>query len=246
VRKYSQGVMTKEQAAIMLQGFGLPAAQVDIFLGGDNDHRTEFSADDFESVAMAFGEAADSFEVLRSLPIRFAGDDSVRVEFEADIVNRPIDKKILAEVKRSGKVEADQISKKIDVPLEKVTERIQYLIEKGRITIENKIARISNEPDNDVKVEFEVRYRYDWRPEFQSSKPVATSREFCTTLLKLNKLYTRTDIDQMSSIIGFSVWDRRGGWYTNPNTDLARPSCRHLWNQQIVRRVGNKIQEVKI
>jgi DNA-binding Lrp family transcriptional regulator len=246
VRKYSQGAMTKEQAAIMLQGFGLPAEQVDIFLGGDNDHTTEFSAQDFESVAMAFGESADDFQVLRSLPVRFAGDESVRAEFEADAVNRPIDKKILAEVKKSGKVEADAISRKIDVPLEKVAERIQYLIEKGRITIENKIARIANEPDDDVKIEFEVRYRYDWRPEFQASKPASTSREFCQTLMKLNKLYTRQDIDQMSSIMGYSVWDRRGQWYTLPGTDLARPSCRHIWNQQIVRRVGNKIQEVKL
>ena len=246
VRKYSQGAMTKEQAAIMLQGFGLPAEQVDIFLGGDNDHTTEFSAQDFESVAMAFGESADEFQVLRSLPVRFAGDESVRAEFEADAVNRPIDKKILAEVKKSGKVEADAISRKIDVPLEKVAERIQYLIEKGRITIENKIARIANEPDDDVKIEFEVRYRYDWRPEFQASKPASTSREFCQTLMKLNKLYTRQDIDQMSSIMGYSVWDRRGQWYTLPGTDLARPSCRHIWNQQIVRRVGNKIQEVKL
>jgi DNA-binding Lrp family transcriptional regulator len=246
VRKYSQGQMTKEQAAIMLQGFGLPAEQVDIFLGGDNDHTTEFSAQDFESVAMAFGESADEFQVLRSLPVRFAGDESVRAEFEADAVNRPIDKKILAEVKKSGKVEADAISRKIDVPLEKVAERIQYLIEKGRITIENRIARIANEPDDDVKIEFEVRYRYDWRPEFQASKPASTSREFCQTLMKLNKLYTRQDIDQMSSIMGYSVWDRRGQWYTLPGTDLARPSCRHIWNQQIVRRVGNKIQEVKL
>ena len=246
VRKYSQGQMTKEQAAIMLAGFGLPASQVDLFLGGDDDHRTEFSSQEFESVAMAFGESAEDFEVLRSLPIRFNEDGSMRFEFEADAVNRPIDKKILAEIKRTGKVEADAISRKIDVPLEKVTERIQYLIEKGRITIENRIARISNEPDTDTKVEFEVRYRYDWRPEFKSSKPSKTSREFCQTLMKLNKLYTRQDIDQMSSIMGYSVWERRGEWYTLPGTNISRPSCRHVWNQQIVRRVGNKIQEVKI
>jgi DNA-binding Lrp family transcriptional regulator len=246
VRKYSQGAMTKEQATIMLQGFGLPADQIDLFLGADNDHRTEFSSQEFESVAMAFGEDAGGFEVLRSLPIRFAGDESVRQEFEADAVNRPIDKKILAQVKKTGKVEADAISIAINIPLEKVSERIQYLIEKGRITIENRIARIANEPDDDVKVEFEIRYRYDWRPEFRSSKPTGTSRDFCQTLMKLNKLYTRQDIDQMSSIMGFSVWDRRGGWYTLPGTDLSRPSCRHVWNQQVVRRVGNKVQEVKI
>ena len=178
--------------------------------------------------------------------MRFAGDESIRSEFEADAANKPIDKKILAEVKKTGKVEADAISRKIDVPIEKVSERIEYLVKKGRITISNRIARISNEPDNEVKIDFEVRYRYDWRPEFKASKPAKTSREFCQTLMKLNKLYTRADIDQMSEIMGFSVWDRRGGWYTIPGGDLARPSCRHVWNQQIVRRVGNKIQEVKL
>ena len=170
----------------------------------------------------------------------------MRLEFEADAVNRPIDKKILAQVKKTGKVEADAISRAINIPLEKVSERIQYLIEKGRITIENRIARIANEPDSDIDIEFEIRYRYDWRPEFKSSKPTKTSRKFCQTLMKLNKLYTRADIDQMSAIMEFSVWDMRGGWYTLPGTDLSRPSCRHVWNQQVVRRVGNKVQEIKL
>jgi hypothetical protein len=241
VRKYSKGDLTKEQATIMLQGFGLPSEQVDLFLGEPMEFASEL--DKFEQVAMQFGVDADGYEVLRSKPIRFAADSSLYTEFmEVEPENKELDKRILAEIKRTKKVEADQIARKLDAPLEKVSERIQYLISKGRVTIENRIARIANTPDTSEDVAFEIRYRYDLRPDATGGKVIDTTRDFCRTLIKLNKLYTRADIDQMSEIMGFSVWERRGGWYTLPNTDVSRPSCRHIWQQQIVVRKGNKIE----
>jgi hypothetical protein len=245
VRKYSKGDLTKEQATIMLQGFGLPAEQVDLFLG----EPMEFNSDEdkFEQVAMQFGVDADNYQVLRSKPVRFEADNSVMAEFmEVEPENKALDKKILAEIKRTKKVDADQISRRLDVPLEKVSERIEYLISKGKVTIENRIARIADTPDTAAEEAFEIRYKYDWRPEFKSNAASLEtgSREFCKTLLRLNKLYTRQDIDQMSSIMGYSVWDRRGEWYTLPGTNISRPSCRHIWQQQIVVRKGNKIELV--
>jgi hypothetical protein len=53
-------------------------------------------------------------------------------------------------------------------------------------------------------------------------------------------VYTRADIDGISSIMGYSVWNRRGGWYHMKN-GVNRPQCRHVWEQQIVIRKGNKI-----
>jgi hypothetical protein len=245
VRKYSKGDLTKEQATIMLQGFGLPAEQVDLFLG----EPMEFNSDEdkFEQVAMQFGVDADNYQVLRSKPVRFEADNSVMAEFmEVEPENKELDKKILAEIKKTKKVDADQISRRLDVPLEKVSERIEYLISKGQVTIENRIARIADTPDTAAEEAFEIRYKYDWRPEFKSNAASLEtgSREFCKTLLRLNKLYTRQDIDQMSSIMGYSVWDRRGEWYTLPGTNISRPSCRHIWQQQIVVRKGNKIELV--
>ncbi len=243
VRKYSKGDLTKEQATIMLQGFGLPAEQVDLFLG----EPMEFNSDEdkFEQVAMQFGVDADGYQVLRSKPVRFEADNSVMAEFmEVEPENKELDKKILAEIKRTKKVEADQISRRLDVPLEKVSERIEYLISKGRVTIQDRVARIADTPDTDAEEAFEIRYRYDLRPDASGAKVIDTTRDFCRTLIRLNKLYTRQDIDQMSSIMGFSVWERRGGWYTLPGTDISRPSCRHIWQQQIVVRKGSKIELV--
>jgi len=243
VRKYSKGDLTKEQATIMLQGFGLPAEQVDLFLG----EPIEFNSDEdkFEQVAMQFGVDADNYQVLRSKPVRFEADNSVMAEFmEVEPENKALDKKILAEIKRTKKVDADQISRRLDVPLEKVSERIEYLISKGRVTIQDRVARIADTPDTEAEEAFEIRYRYDLRPDATGAKVIDTTRDFCRTLIKLNKLYTRQDIDQMTAIMGFSVWERRGGWYTLPGTDISRPSCRHIWQQQIVVRKGNKIELV--
>jgi hypothetical protein len=243
VRKYSKGDLTKEQATIMLQGFGLPAEQVDLFLG----EPMEFNSDEdkFEQVAMQFGVDADNYQVLRSKPVRFEADNSVMAEFmEVEPENKELDKKILAEIKRTKKVDADQISRRLDVPLEKVSERIEYLISKGRVTIQDRVARIADTPDSEAEEAFEIRYRYDLRPDATGAKVIDTTRDFCRTLIKLNKLYTRQDIDQMTAIMGFSVWERRGGWYTLPGTNVSRPSCRHIWQQQIVVRKGNKIELV--
>jgi hypothetical protein len=243
VRKYSKGDLTKEQATIMLQGFGLPAEQVDLFLG----EPMEFNSDEdkFEQVAMQFGVDADNYQVLRSKPVRFEADNSLLAEFmEVEPENKELDKKILAEIKKTKKVDADQISRRLDVPLEKVSERIEYLISKGRVTIQDRVARIADTPDTEAEEAFEIRYRYDLRPDATGAKVIDTTRDFCRTLIRLNKLYTRQDIDQMTAIMGFSVWERRGGWYTLPGTNISRPSCRHIWQQQIVVRKGNKIELV--
>jgi hypothetical protein len=248
VRQFTQGKLSKEQASLMMKNaYGLNDEECDIMLGIDEDPATEFSADldKFEEVAMQFGVDADGYQVLRSKPVRFEADNSVMAEFmEVEPENKELDKKILAEIKRTKKVDADQISRRLDVPLEKVSERIEYLISKGKVTIQDRVARIADTPDTEAEEAFEIRYRYDLRPDATGAKVIDTTRDFCRTLIRLNKLYTRQDIDQMTAIMGFSVWERRGGWYTLPGTDVSRPSCRHIWQQQIVVRKGNKIELV--
>jgi hypothetical protein len=255
VRQFGNGKLNKEQAALMMrQAYGLTEDDINVMLGTDTDPKTEFSSDEefdaqlFEQVAMQFGSDESEFVTLKSRPVAFHSQ-GVPMEFEEVLPeNKELDTKILAIVKKTKKVEADQIAKETGAPLEKVTERIEYLIGKGKISIINRIATISREsplPTEDVILE--TRYKYDLRPGTGGNKilPNGRTRKFCETLIRLNKVYTREDIDQMSAIMGFSVWDRRGGWYTLPGTDLARPSCRHIWQQQLVRRVGNKIQTVE-
>ena len=55
-------------------------------------------------------------------------------------------------------------------------------------------------------------------------------------LLDANKMYSRSEIESISARLGYSVWDRKGGWYTVPGTDTHEASCRHQWVSNIVTR----------
>lgn len=86
--------------------------------------------------------------------------------------------------------------------------------------------------------EFLIRYSYEWKksiPSGQRDTAAHPSREFCKYLLQANKFYSRSEIEQMSARLGYSVWDRRGGWWTQPNGQHS-PSCRHEWVSNIVTR----------
>jgi DNA-binding MarR family transcriptional regulator len=60
------------------------------------------------------------------------------------------------------------------------------------------------------------------------------NRDFCRKMLDLDKLYSRGEIEQISQRLGYSVWERRGGFYHNPKTGKTTPYCRHYWSQEIV------------
>ncbi len=81
--------------------------------------------------------------------------------------------------------------------------------------------------------ELEVMYSYEERPNAPALLPGGKSRAFCERMLQLNKLYTRQEIEMISSAVDRDVWSYRGGWYHNPDTNKNTPSCRHLWNQVI-------------
>jgi hypothetical protein len=78
-----------------------------------------------------------------------------------------------------------------------------------------------------------VRYSYEWIAGFNNSDKT-NSRPFCVALLDANKIYSRSDIEMMSARLGYSVWDRRGGWW-NDNGTISE-SCRHEWRTNIVTR----------
>jgi len=84
-----------------------------------------------------------------------------------------------------------------------------------------------------VLADLEVLYSYELRPNAPDLVAGGKSRPFCERLIDLDRLYTRQEIDAISSQIGRDVWTYRGGWYHNPDTDKNTPSCRHLWQQNI-------------
>ena len=79
----------------------------------------------------------------------------------------------------------------------------------------------------------ELLYSYELRTNAPKLKGV--SREFCIDMVKMDKLYTYEEIQNLSNDLGTDVWQTRGGWYSNPNTAAPTPQCRHIWVQNVTK-----------
>ena len=79
----------------------------------------------------------------------------------------------------------------------------------------------------------ELLYSYELRTNAPKLKGV--SREFCVDMVKMDKLYTYEEIQNLSNDLGTDVWETRGGWYSNPNTAAPTPQCRHIWFQNVTK-----------
>jgi hypothetical protein len=266
VRQYMQEKITLEMARTMLSaGFGLSSQEIDTMLGvqsqefseptwgQDDDEDYGWGDEEFkvlEVVASKFGCHADDYHVMHSKPMRFDTniDENIRLAFaELGEEEVELDKKIEAYRKKNRDASVEEMAKEFGVSKAKVAKRVAYLITKDRYPISRAVDKIAeqNLPKNVKEVAepvLEVRYKYAWATGF-SNKDKGSSREFCKVMLDLagqGKVYTREDIDGISAIMGYSVWNRRGGWYHTPS-GVNRPQCRHVWEQQLVIRKGNKI-----
>jgi hypothetical protein len=268
VRQYMQDKITLEMARTMLSaGFGLSAQEIDTMLGvqsqefseptwgQDDDEDYGWGEEEFkvlEVVASKFGSHADDYHVMHSKPMRFDSniDENIRLAFaELGEEEKELDLKIEAYRKKNRDASVEEMAKEFGVSKAKVAKRVAYLITKDRYPISRAVDKIAeqNLPKNVKEVAepvLEVRYKYAWATGF-SNKDKGSSREFCKVMLDLagqGKVYTREDIDGISAIMGYSVWNRRGGWYHTPS-GVNRPQCRHVWEQQLVIRKGNKISK---
>ena len=264
VRQYMQEKITLEMARTMLSaGFGLSAQEIDTMLGvqaqefsePDEDEDYGWGDEEFkvlEVVASKFGSHADDYHVMHSKPMRFDTniDENIRLAFaELGEEEVELDKKIEAYRKKNRDASVEEMAKEFGVSKAKVAKRVAYLITKDRYPISRAVDKIAeqNLPKGVKEVAepvLEVRYKYAWATGF-SNKDKGSSREFCKVMLDLagqGKVYTRDDIDGISAIMGYSVWNRRGGWYHTPS-GVNRPQCRHVWEQQLVIRKGNKISK---
>jgi hypothetical protein len=268
VRQYMQEKITLEMARTMLSaGFGLSAQEIDTMLGvqaqefseptwgQDEDEDYGWGEEEFkvlEVVASKFGCHADDYHVMHSKPMRFDTniEENIRLAFaELGEEEVELDKKIEAYRKKNRDASVEEMAKEFGVSKAKVAKRVAYLITKDRYPISRAVDKIAeqNLPKNVKEVAepvLEVRYKYSWATGF-SNKDKGSSRQFCKVMLDLagqGKVYTREDIDGISAIMGYSVWNRRGGWYHTPS-GVNRPQCRHVWEQQLVIRKGNKISK---
>ena len=207
-------------------------------------HDHSFSIDELQ-VFSEYGADASEYKVIKSTPIEwdtpseqiFSNEPMLFATVGELVVQlADLDKNILTLLKDGQ--DGPSISQATGKTIGEVAQVIDKLVnleiyKTGEVTslgenvLENIEAPIS---------QYEVRYSYQVRIDVP---PVQTeSREFCTRLMNLNRLYTREEIESISQRVDRDVWRYRGGWYTNPDTGRSTPWCRHQWNQQLVIKRG--------
>lgn len=248
VASIQQGILTPDSALqIVLASFpGIDEAQARKIVGlpsvtfssCSKDH--EFSADEIE-IFSEYGESKHEYKVLKTIPIEwdtpseqvFGSEEMMFAsigEIKAGLSD--YEKNVLALVKDGQ--DAPSIAEATKSTIEQVAKTLQKLIT-IEIIKDGEVTDLGDQLLQEVKApinRFEVRYSYREREDVPEVK--TQSRDFCRRLMGLNRLYTREEIEMISARIRRDVWKYRGGWYTNPETGVSTPFCRHIWNQQLV------------
>jgi hypothetical protein len=245
IREFNKGKISREQATAMLKaGYALTDEEVSTWLGSEE---LEFSEEDYQ-VFFEFGDDRNTYEVLKS-KTRFSDDEDYQAfadvtQLQSNILDLIVkDKRITPEVIADTlKEDIGAVKRVIDILIEKgfikTTEVKQGKGIDSNVIIERQLTQPISKIVEAIKPETTqilIRYSYEWKAGFNDGD-LDTSRPFCKYLVTANKFYTRSEIEQMSARLGYSVWDRRGGWYTKPGTNTHSPSCRHEWRSNIVRR----------
>jgi len=245
-RQFGQGKLTESQASIMLKnGFGFSDEDVKLYLGIECDEQDfsllfknqEFrlSGDDFEKVKhMGIPKSQFEFialgdeEELSKIEMKFDRESDIsNYVLNNDIKGLTIDElKIL--IRRD--LEMNITTKELQSTLKKLGDAgvIKYTESKGIIDI-----KPPAEPKIPNNGQVQVMYSYEVKPGL-GAPLISTSRDFCVKLIENDRYYSRMEIQTMTGIFGYDIFQYTGGYYFNPQTQEISKSCRHKWVSTIV------------
>jgi type III secretion system FlhB-like substrate exporter len=253
VRKFKSGKTESPDLAIAsLTAYGFKVSQVKKFLG-INDGLDAKMSSQVDSILMAFEsigtiEDPSTYTVLKREKVKFKSQiDALKYERQimkfADalvISVEELDNAILNALKGNPILSIDELAELTQSDFAKVEESIARLIKNGSLE-SNSIGfkptekAIEKETKPIVSDEIYTVYKYEVNDEKPSLKKGGSSRPFCKKLMSLNKEYSFEEIDGISlkgvgeNVGGTNIWDFRGGYYTNPETKVVDPDCRHIW-----------------
>jgi hypothetical protein len=248
VAKIKEGMLTSESAlSIVLASFPtIDEAQarriVGLTPGAQQMSSCKFDHQDDEIGYFAqYGELADDYKVYATFPIEwdtpsadvFSKQDQLFAtiaEISAEL--NDFDKNVLKLI--GDGEDSNGIAKALNTNIEEIAKSMSRLM-KWDILVKGDVTDLGKQlvSEEQIPIErFEVRYGYRTRLDVPPAK--SGSRQFCERLMSLNRLYSRDEINTISSRVDRDVWRYRGGWYTNPDTGASTPWCRHEWIQQLV------------
>lgn len=233
IRKYRAGKLDKAAAVLLLKNsFGLGDEDIETMLSAEAGFEKDFTEEETAEMFAEFGTKKEEFTVIKSK--KFSKEEEM---FFADV--KGTDSSIIDLIRKDKRVTPEIIASTLDVETSYVNERIKALQEKGILTsstskigidtiIEHSVNTENiDKIDRPETVDIFIRYSYEVKPGV-GPELIPTSRAFCKRLIELDRVYSRADIETISQRVGFSVWDRKGGWWGQS------PECRHEWRKLIV------------
>jgi hypothetical protein len=247
-------VMTKNEVREM---YGLPPLEEEIkpivssAIHRFDDHVCDHSftsqseIDEVIEIFKMFGDDRENYEVIEQT---FMNEDN-RFEFAVDVspLSKQIKRDIVGLLDKDPLMDNKTIADTLRIKEDRVADLINDMVKEELIKVKEtntggqkkdirvpttEAIRTSNKIGTDTE-DYKIMYTYEWRAGVKPDK--RNSREFCVKLLDANKMYSRAQIEQISKIVGYDVWNYRGGWWTRKGGQTRTPFCRHIWSANVVK-----------
>jgi DNA-binding transcriptional regulator YhcF (GntR family) len=214
--------------------------------------KTKFSEDDIIAMFAEYGESRSDYAIFKTREVFSSSVNDMEEEMNMEFAEQALtvlEANILDLIQKDKRISAEIIAGTIKTDVNIVKRVLEGLKDR-------KIIKSTNENGTTVNVlvnplsklnapkpqttTFQLRYSYQFKtiiPINERNSIDHPSRPFCARLMQLDRLYTRAEIESLSARLGYSVFDRRGGWWTMPNGE-ASPSCRHRWMTETVIKKG--------
>jgi DNA-binding CsgD family transcriptional regulator len=189
-----------------------------------------------------FGRSSDDYMSVKNVKAMFSVQEMDGVQHQMFALTKT-EKAILDLLKTSPDASAKDVAKYLKITEKEATDIMTNLLDKGYLDENLKLTNKGAETKTPDLTELVVMYKYELRANAPDLVAGGQSRPFCKGMMSANKLYTREEIDQIGKELGniygepnYDVFRRRGGWYTDPNTGVHQPACRHIWMQGIYKK----------
>jgi hypothetical protein len=211
----------------------------------EHSFASESEIDEVIEIFKMFGDDRENYEVIEQ---KFMNEEN-RFDFAVDIspLSKQIKRDIVGLLDKDPLMDNKTIADTLRIKEDRVADLINDMVKEELIKVKETNAggqkkdirvptteaiRTSNRLGTDTE-DYKIMYTYEWRSGVKPDK--RNSREFCVKLLDANKMYSRAQIEQISKIVGYDVWNYRGGWWTRKGGQTRTPFCRHIWSANVVK-----------
>ncbi len=236
------GVMTQDE---IREKVGLPPLEAGQRVQMDDQldemifaqlERTGFNEADFEVLESVNNEITNLKDAER-----FESDLLSKHKFALERALTDMEKAVLDMLIDNPSLPNNEIRKALEISLDDVNDIVQELQNIGALDVNFKPTQNGIDSIQKPTEEIFVAYKYVERPDALPLKG-GQSRRFCRQMLAFAQAGRMYTLDQLKLLrndfnqTGIDIFTKRGGWYTLPDTNLRRPFCRHIWQQQVLRK----------